>query len=286
MKAYAALLAATVVTAVLISLLPDPPPACAAAEASPAAAETPETAPASAPATTDAQPTDAQPTDAPHPDDTPTTALEKWVGKFLDAGIIMWILLGLSILGVALILERAFNLRRKNFVPDGVTGRVTELWREGQWEQIDALCREKPSTLTDVVAFIVRHRDAPVSDVSAAAGDIASADLRRNLQRAYLLAVIAVVSPLLGLLGTVAGMIGAFDAVAVAGEMGDVRILGGHISLALVTTFGGLTVAIPMLFAYHFFRARTNLYGVRLDEEVTELISDCLMKKGGTGDAE
>lgn len=273
MKPYAALLVATVATAGLISLLPDPPPARAAAESA-----TPATAPATAPATSGAAP--------PPADDTPTTALEKWVGKFLDAGIIMWILLALSIIGVALILERVYTLRKKNFVPDGVSRQVVTLWRDSAWEQIDALCRKKPSTLTDVVAFIVRHRDAPVAEVSAAAGDIASADLRRNLQRAYLLAVIAVVSPLLGLLGTVAGMIGAFDAVAVAGEMGDVRILGGHISLALVTTFGGLTVAIPMLLAYHFFRARTNLYGVRLDEEVTELISDCLMKKGGAGDAE
>ncbi len=63
-------------------------------------------------------------------------------------------------------------------------------------------------------------------------------------------------------------MIGAFNALAVAGEMSDVRILGGHSSLAPVTTFGGLTVAIPMLFAYYFIRARINLHDTRQNEEI------------------
>jgi biopolymer transport protein ExbB len=106
------------------------------------------------------------------------------------------------------------------------------------------------------------------------AGDVASRDLRRHLQKAYPLAVVATVSPLLGLLGTVIGMIGAFDKVAAAGSLGDASVLGGDISKALITTGAGLTIAVPALVLYHYFKSRTNLYAIMLEEEVGELITE------------
>ena len=125
----------------------------------------------------------------------------------------------------------------------------------------------------------VANRRSSLTDVSSAAGDIAARDLRRHLLRAYPLAIIATVAPLLGLLGTVSGMVGAFDTVAMMGELGDAGALGGDISKALVTTLVGLVVAIPALFAYHFFKARTQLFGVILEEEITALLADRLMTK-------
>jgi biopolymer transport protein ExbB len=124
------------------------------------------------------------------------------------------------------------------------------------------------------VAVIARHRHSSMADVSMMAGDVASRDLRRHVQKAYPLAIVATVSPLLGLFGTVIGMIGAFDKVAAAGSLGDASLLGGDISKALITTAAGLSIAIPTLVCYHYFRNRTSQFALQLEEEAGELISD------------
>ena len=103
--------------------------------------------------------------------------------------------------------------------------------------------------------------------------DIGSREVRVQLQKAYPLAIIATLSPLLGLFGTVFGMIGAFDTVAQAEEMGNAAILADDIAKALVTTAGGLMVAIPMLGFYHYFKSRTNHYAIMLEEDAGELFS-------------
>lgn len=117
------------------------------------------------------------------------------------------------------------------------------------------------------------HKDAAHSDVSTLAGDLASRKMRYHLQRAYPLAVVATISPLLGLFGTVYGMIGAFESVALAGEMGDPSIMAGDISFALITTALGLVIAVPALTAYHFFRIRTNMLALGLEEQMSHLVS-------------
>ncbi len=213
------------------------------------------------------------------------TEFEQWVIKLKNAGATIPVLLGLSVIGVSLILERLFALRKGRFVPSAFLHRVAVLWQEGRFDEISALCQNNKSIVAGVLEFIVRHRHKPVADISMAAGDIASRELRRHLLRAYPLAVIATVAPLLGLLGTVSGMVGAFDTVALMGELGDAGALGGDISKALVSTLVGLTVAIPALIAYHFFKSRTQLYGVMLEEEVTLFITDRLMNEEGCGDA-
>ncbi|OVE76412.1 hypothetical protein BVX97_01100, partial [bacterium E08(2017)] len=86
-------------------------------------------------------------------------------------------------------------------------------------------------------------------------------------------------SPLLGLFGTVIGMIGAFDVVASAGEMGNASLMAGDIAKALVTTAGGLVVAMPMLGAYHLFRTRTQSLAILLEEDMAELFSAWFLKK-------
>jgi biopolymer transport protein ExbB len=207
------------------------------------------------------------------------TEFEKWVRKLRDAGAVIPVLLVLSVVGVALILERFWAMRRSNFAPQRLFDQVNRLWDKGQFDKIQNLCRGKSNTLAAVVAFVVEHRDKPASTVSSAAADLAARDLKRHLLRAYPLAVIATVSPLLGLLGTVSGMVGAFDTVAMMGELGDAGALGGDISKALVTTLVGLVVAIPTLFAYHYFKGRTQYFGIILEEQLNILVTERLMKK-------
>jgi len=95
----------------------------------------------------------------------------------------------------------------------------------------------------------------------------------------YPLAIVAVLSPLLGLFGTVVGMIESFEVVAVAGTMGDPSLLASSISKALVTTAFGLIVAMPMLFFYHMFKLRTHYLASLLEEEAGTLLNGWLLKK-------
>ncbi|MBM4031060.1 MAG: MotA/TolQ/ExbB proton channel family protein [Planctomycetes bacterium] len=139
--------------------------------------------------------------------------------------------------------------------------------------------RRRVSTLAKVIAFVVRHRANPINDVSAAVGDIASRDMGRHMMLLYPLSPVAVLAPLLGLFGTVIGMIEAFEVVATAGVMGDPSLLASSISKALVTTAWGLIVAMPTLLFYHLFRLRTNALGKLLEEEASTLLTDWLMKK-------
>jgi biopolymer transport protein ExbB len=193
--------------------------------------------------------------------------------KLKQGGWTMVFLFLASVAGVASAIERLVNLRMSVIAPKGLAERADMLWRAGRYDEIEALPEKSNSTLARVLAVVARHRRSSMADVSMMAGDVASRDVRRHIQKAYALAVVATISPLLGLFGTVIGMIGAFDKVAAAGALGDASLLGGDISKALITTAAGLTIAMPALVLYHYFKSRTNIYAVVLEEEVGELIS-------------
>lgn len=178
-----------------------------------------------------------------------------------------------SVIGFSFAFERIFNLRKARITPAGLAQRADELWKSGDLEGINKHAVASQSTLGRVIVEIVEHRDSPRGDVTTMAGDVASREMRTHLQWAYPLAVVATISPLLGLFGTVYGMIGAFESVALAGEMGDPSIMAGDISYALITTALGLVIAVPSLSAYHFFRIRTNMLALGLEEQLSHLIS-------------
>ena len=200
------------------------------------------------------------------------TTGEAFVRKLRQGGITMVFLLLASVAGLGYAIERLVNLRMGVIAPKGLAERADRLWHEERYGEIVALRDRSRSTLARVLAVVAQHRHSSMADISIMAGDVASRDLRRHLQKAYPLAVVATVSPLLGLLGTVIGMIGAFDKVA-AGSLGDASLLGGDISKALITTGAGLTIAVPALVLYHYFKSRTSFFAIVLEEEVGELLS-------------
>jgi len=204
---------------------------------------------------------------------------EEWFELLKKGGRTMLFLALLSVTALTFTLERFFRLRRGAIVPRGLSAAASRLWREDKYDEIIALARRRGSTLGRILEFIVTHRTNPVADVSTTAGDIAAVELRYHTRRCYPLAVVATLSPLLGLLGTVFGMIESFDVVAIAGALGDASQLAGGISKALITTAAGLVIAVPSLAAYHYFRERTNLFGDMLEKEVTDLVVAWLMAK-------
>ncbi|MEM1059957.1 MAG: MotA/TolQ/ExbB proton channel family protein [Verrucomicrobiota bacterium] len=196
------------------------------------------------------------------------------VKRFLQGGWTMWVILALSLVMVTFAIERLMNLTRKNCAPDGLADEARAAWATGDLQQVTVVCQRQPSVLAEAIGVMARHPQVPAGDMSNMVGDEVSRLMRAQLQKAYPLAIVATLAPLLGLLGTVMGMIEAFEVVAVAGSLGDASLLAGGISKALVTTAFGLIVAIPALGLYHLFRSRTHQLSLDVEEEADELISD------------
>jgi len=201
------------------------------------------------------------------------------VERFEQGGLTMYFLAALSVVALTFSLERLVRLKRKAIFPDGLTDRAKALWAEDKHDELLDLCERTPSTLATVIEAFVRHRHCTSLELSMLAGDLAGRDMRRHLQGAYPIAIVATLSPLLGLLGTVIGMIESFEVVAIAGSLGDASMLAGGISKALVTTATGLVIAVPSLGLYHFFKTRTQACTMALEGEVHELLTSWFMDR-------
>ncbi|WP_111979518.1 MotA/TolQ/ExbB proton channel family protein [Algibacillus agarilyticus] len=189
-------------------------------------------------------------------------------------GVMGAVIVGLSILTLAVVFERFKNLRQALVVPKTLTEHVNLLWQAGEHEQISGLCKKDNSALANVLGYINQHRHHEFQLVSTGAGDIASIQLRKHIQKAYPLAVVATIAPLAGLLGTVIGMIESFYIVAATGAMGDASILADGIYKALFTTAVGLFVALPALGFHHYFKSKITFYSFAIEEQTNTFISE------------
>jgi len=195
-----------------------------------------------------------------------------------SGGSAILFIVALSVLALAVTLERLVRFRAPLIAPAGLVNQVMPLWQDGQFAEIDALLARRPSTLAQIVGFLVKHRQLDTAVLSARAGDIASLALRKQQQKAYPLAVVATVAPIVGLLGTVIGMIEAFHVIAFSSGMGDPALLAGGISKALVNTAAGLAVALPALAMHHFFKSRLLGVSMELETQVNRLLDEVLMQ--------
>jgi biopolymer transport protein ExbB len=187
-------------------------------------------------------------------------------GGWLMAPIILCSILALTIIG-----ERFWALQRKKVVPPGI-GQQVEDWaarHELDRRHIEQLRSESAMGRVLAAALINRHRSRDlIKEAVEDTGRHVVHELERFLNT---LGTIAGISPLLGLLGTVIGMIKVFSAILAHG-VGNANVLAGGISEALITTAAGLTVAIPSFFFYRFFKGRVEEYVVSMEEQAINLI--------------
>jgi biopolymer transport protein ExbB len=195
--------------------------------------------------------------------------------QVVQAGLAMYVILALSVLVAAVTFERLRNLRPDAIVPEGLVDQISPLWHGGKFDQIEQIVADEDNTLARIIGYMVAQRTRPFTQIAAGCGDLASRELRQHQQKAYALAVVATMAPIIGLLGTVVGMVESFHAIAYAGGMGNPAVLAGGISKALVCTAGGLTVALASLAAHHFIKHRILAYGLRLELHVNRLLDDC-----------
>ena len=119
---------------------------------------------------------------------------------------------------------------------------------------------------------MAENRNVPVGDIRTIVSDAVSTELQFHRRRIRPLQLSATVAPLLGLVGTVSGMIGAFSRFRLLGETGDPTVFAGDISVALITTQAGLIVAIPTLALASFFNDRTDRLADELDMAIQQLL--------------
>jgi biopolymer transport protein ExbB len=198
---------------------------------------------------------------------------------FVQKGGIMMIPIGLcSLIAVSVIIERLVSLRRRSIIPPSFLPGLRKVMDNNPGDTVAALdyCRSSNSAIANVLGAGIRkidRRSAEAVEKSIEeAGERAVLKMRKYLR---VLAVIASVTPLMGLLGTIIGMIMAFQTVAMSGEaLGKTEMLAGGIYQAMITTAAGLTVAIPVLICYHWISAKIERLVADIDQMSVDFVDD------------
>ncbi len=186
-------------------------------------------------------------------------------------GGFMWPIILCSVLAVAIVLERLWALQSNRVIPRDLGQKV---WNWIEADQVNdklITALQQNSPLGELLAIGITNRNKPREQVVERLQD-GGRHLVHEMERFLnTLGTIAAISPLLGLLGTVAGIIHAFNAITANG-IGDPRILAGGIGEALLTTAAGLSVAIPSLIAYRYLRGKVEQLVVRMEKEAMRLV--------------
>jgi biopolymer transport protein ExbB len=198
------------------------------------------------------------------------------IALFIAGGIFMIPITGMSILGVTMAIERSLALRTQRVLPAGlVTGLGQLAAGTGSFDPRKAyrLCQQFPSAAASVVRVMLLKVGRPLPEVESAVAQASQREADRLYSNVRWLNVAASLSTMLGLIGTIQGMIMAFHRLTVMEASQDrTAVLADGIYTALVTTFAGLAVAIPALLASHFFENRILSIFRQIDELVFNLL--------------
>lgn len=202
---------------------------------------------------------------------------------FRIGGPLMYVLLALSVVGLALIVYYAVVLRAGTVAPDAQRLRLRELLRAGREREARTHCADRPTALGAVVAAGLDFlKENPAAEAAAVREVMESEGVRqagRMQSLIHYLLDLSSVAPMVGLLGTVVGMLRAFNSVAFDMAKARPMELAGGVGQALITTIAGLCVAIPALIAWAIFRGRVVALVGRLETAVADL-SALLPRKG------
>ena len=186
-------------------------------------------------------------------------------------GLLMWPILLCSIIALAIVIERFWSLQSERITPKNLVNKVWQWAKNGQLhvKKFNDLRRESPLGRLLAAGLVNMQHDREVMKESIEeVGRHVAHELERFLNT---LGTIAQIAPLLGLLGTVIGMIKVFSVITTQG-VGDPSILAEGISMALITTAAGLTVAIPTLMFYRYFRGKVDELVLTMEQESLKLV--------------
>ncbi len=188
-----------------------------------------------------------------------------------SGGLLMIPILGCSVVAAAIIIERLWTLQQKRVLPDDLSRTVWKWVDKKQLNEKNIKALDESSPLGAILAAGLMNRDRDRVVMKERIEDIGRHvihDLERFLTS---LGTIAAITPLLGLLGTVIGMIKVFAAITTHG-VGDPSVLAQGISEALITTGAGLSVAIPALIGYRYLSSRVDSLVIQMEKEAMRLV--------------
>jgi biopolymer transport protein ExbB len=191
--------------------------------------------------------------------------------ELLHGGLGVVAIGALSVLALAVTIERLVNFRLAKVAPPDLALDAEMLWHAGRFDQLRERVAGADSSLARILGWMVEQRHLPAEKLAVRVAEMAGVELRLQQQKAYALNVVATVAPIVGLLGTVVGMIESFHVIAFNG-MGDPTLLAGGISKALVNTAAGLSVALPSLAMHHVFRNRMVGIGIALERQLNRVL--------------
>ena len=212
---------------------------------------------------------------------------------FEQGGPLMWAILAAAVVGVFFFLERLYTLSRGKVLPRAFVDRVRSKVAADKTKEALLLCEENDSSIARMMAAGLRahQRGKGRSDIKEAVEEVAGREIAHLDRFVEVVGTMASVTPLLGLLGTVVGMIQVFqrfaDAYATGNATPDVFAKG--IWIALITTAYGLMVAIPLLIAYKTLQGRNDRLIAEMEEDamgLVDLLEDAATRESEGGEAD
>jgi biopolymer transport protein ExbB len=193
----------------------------------------------------------------------------EWVIK---GGPIMAPILLCSVISLGIIVERCLSLRRNRILKYEVLQRIEELLRDRKIPEATTLCKRYPSSMTRILLAAILNHDKSRQEIKEIIEDAGRHEVPVLERYLTVLGTIASISTLLGLLGTITGMIKTFNVIAALGY-GHPEALAGGISEALITTAAGLGVAIPTVVLYNFFTSKVDALVIEMEKNSLRMLN-------------
>ena len=187
-------------------------------------------------------------------------------------GITMYPIILLSVIALAVFLERIISLRKEKYVPKAFYEQLVSLLKKRNINEAVEVCKANKSALARISETIITNTDLPLSRLLEVAEESGRSEVSKLDKFLPSLQTIVAIAPLLGLLGTVLGMIKIFDVIALQGT-GSAEALSSGIAEALLTTAAGLVVAIPAQIFYFIAKARADAIGAALEKASSDVMN-------------
>jgi biopolymer transport protein ExbB len=190
----------------------------------------------------------------------------------IKGGPVMAPLLLCSVVSLSIIVERCLSLRRHRILRYDILQRIEELLRDRKIPEASTLCKRYPSSMTRILLAAILNHDKSRQEIKEIIEDAGRQEVPVLERYLTILGTIASISVLLGLLGTVTGMIRTFNVIASLGY-GHPEALASGISEALVATATGLAIAIPTLVLYNFFTSKVDSLVIEMEKNSLRMLS-------------
>jgi biopolymer transport protein ExbB len=190
----------------------------------------------------------------------------------VKGGVVLWIIMALSVVGAAIIIERLLYFKRISVDEEKLFARIKASVVKGHYEEALSICDNNLSPLSALIKVGIEHRSYPETVQKEVLKDASSQEIPQLERNVSALGTIAHIAPLLGLLGTVTGTMKAFGVLGRFGAVADPSILAKGVSEALITTAAGIIVAVPAVIFYNLLVNKVNLILIKMENQVNTLI--------------